>query len=147
MAIVMDQDAMYAALDLVGRTGAQGLEFGYLNEGVPIEKADWYAHAQYRGARITVEHHTGPVEALEALARRLLDGGMCARCGGLVALSDDGAMAYPNAVWADGEKRDLAALRANPLCRWRRMGPRWEPGCGRPPRRPSRAERRAWKQR
>lgn len=102
-----DQDAMDAALSLIGRTGAQGMEVGYLHDDVPVEKAGWYAHAQYRGARITAQGHIGPVEALEALARRLLDGGLCTHCGQRIALSD-----FPG-------KR----------CRWTRHGAQWIRGC------------------
>jgi len=40
----------------------------------------------YRGARIIVDHYPGPVEATEALARRLLEGGTCAGCGHPVVL-------------------------------------------------------------
>jgi hypothetical protein len=98
---------VFAALDLIGRTGAKGTEIGYLNEDVPHEKADWYANAQYQGARITAEHHPGPVEALEALARRLLNGGLCTRCRNKITLSGD----------------DPAR------CRWTRHGPKWVRGC------------------
>ncbi len=102
-----DQDALNAGLQLIERTGAKQVEVGYLREDVPIHLADWYCHAQYHGARVTVEHHPGPVEAIEALARRLLDGGLCAFCGQRVALSD-----FPG-------KR----------CRWTRRGDRWVRGC------------------
>lgn len=104
-----DQDALVAALDLVQRTGAKQCQFGYLHDDVPIEEADWYAYAQFRGARIIVEHKQGPAEAVEALARRLLDGALCRRCGTLIRLADEG----------EG-------------CRWTRQGPKWTPGCDLP---------------
>lgn len=104
--MIIDQDALNAAINLVQRSGAQSLEFGYLNDEPPFE---WWAHAQYRGTRLTVEHHHGPVEAVEALARRILDGATCRRCGALIKLDDEG----------EG-------------CRWTRNGARWEPGCGLP---------------
>ena len=105
----LDQDAMHAALDLIGRTGAANMEVGYLHEDVPAHLADWYAYAQFRGARVTAEHHSGPVEALEALARRLLAGGLCTHCGKTITL----------------------AGRPNPAsgCRWTRRGDRWVRGC------------------
>lgn len=102
-----DQDAFNAAMHLVERTGAKGIEFGYTKDDVPIEEADWYAYAQYQGARITVEHLTGPVEAVEALARRLLDGALCTFCGKEIALAD-----FP------GRR-----------CRYRRQGDVWVRGC------------------
>jgi hypothetical protein len=99
----LDEDAVIACFDLAGRTGAQGAEIGYLNDEPPH---GWYAHAKYRGARIVVEDLDGPVEAADALARRLLAGGKCTHCKRTVVLSGDGL-----------------------VCRWRRMGPRWERGC------------------
>jgi len=125
----LDQDAGVAAVDLIGRTGARELKFGYLHDDVPSEEAGWYAHAQYRGARVTEEDHRGPVEALEALARRLLTGGRCTHCGGLVALSDDGALAYPGSHMADGTVWTEAQIRAAGQCRWTRVGPAWRRGC------------------
>ena len=47
--MILDQNALDASIHLVGRTGATSFEIGYLNDGVPVEAA-------------------------EALARRLLDG-------------------------------------------------------------------------
>lgn len=102
----MDQDALVAAADLIGRSGASGFTVGYLDDDVPIENARWYAHAQYRGARLQVENQAGPVEAAEALARRVLETGMCNHCRQPVRLTDD-----------------------EPGCRWTRMGQRWVRGC------------------
>jgi len=106
----LDQDAADAALDLIRRTGAEGMEVGFLRDDVPTDKADWYAHAQYRGARIISEHHRGPVEALEGLARRLLAGGVCTHCGKRIALRGKSRM----------------------QCRWTRHGRKWVRGCEEP---------------
>lgn len=122
-----EADAMKACVDLVGRTGATGFEIGFLHDGVPIDQAGWYAHAQYKGARITTQNHPGPIEAADALARRLLNGAKC-RCGRLVALSDRGAMAH-EAHLADGSFWTAQQAAAAGQCRWRRFGPRWERGC------------------
>ena len=127
--ITFDDDALAAAVDLVGRTGARSFEVGYLHDDVPAERASWWAHAQMRGTRITAEDHRGPVEAAEALARKLLTGGKCTACGGLIALSDAGAVAYPGTM-ADGSTWTEEEIRAARQCRWRRVGPRWERGCG-----------------
>jgi len=124
----LDEDALVAAADLVGRTGAKGFEIGYLHDDVPIEQAGWYAHAQFEGARITEEGHTGPVQAAEALARRLLEGGKCTKCGGLVALSSRGAVFHPTAKLTDGTRWDGPPPRQ---CRWTRMGSHWVAGCQR----------------
>ncbi|MCP2363043.1 hypothetical protein HD597_010063 [Nonomuraea thailandensis] len=131
----MDDDALIAAVDLVGRTGARGIEIGYLHDNVPVEEAAWYAHVQYRGTSITEENHRGPVEAAEALARQLLTGAMCNHCKKLVALSDDGATAY-NGTLLNGTRWTVEQARAAGQCRWRRIGPRWARGCEgtKPPR-------------
>lgn len=97
-----------ACADLVGRAGASGFEIGYVHDDVPVEQAGWYAVAFYRGARLTAADHPSPSLAATALAERILRGGAC-RCGRTVVLSGD-----------EG-------------CRWRLMGPRWEPGCDVPP--------------
>lgn len=99
-------NAVTACVDLIGRAGASSLDFGYLDDQPPHR---WYAHAQYRGTRITVEGHDSPEEAALALAQRILRNGTC-RCGQTVALTDR----------QDG-------------CRWQLVGARWEPGCDAPP--------------
>lgn len=123
--------AAEACLELVGRTGARNLEIGYLHDDVPVEQAGWYAHAQYRGARITIENRHGPSQALEALARRLLTGAKCNGCGKLVALSSDGAAFYPDGHLIDGTPWDEGQIRAAGQCRWVLAGTRWEMGCRR----------------
>lgn len=122
-----------AAVDLVGRTGARSFEIGYLHDDVPIEDAAWYAHAQFRGARITAEGHRSPSEAAHALAMRILTGAKC-RCGRLVALADDGAYAYLSARMSDGSTFTLEKAIAAGLCRWRLIGDRWLPSCPEPPK-------------
>lgn len=131
----LDDDAIVAAVDLVGRAGAEGFEIGFLHDDVPVEDAGWYAHAQYRGTRIIEEDHRGPTEAAEALARRLLTGAKC-RCGRLVALSDGGAVAFPGARMADGSTWSGAEIEAAGQCRWTRQGRRWVRGCEDDPTQP-----------
>lgn len=126
-----DMDAAVAATELVGRTGAKGLEFGYLHDDVPIAEAAWYAFARYKGARIIEENHVGPVEALEALAKRILTGAKCQHCGGLVALSDHGALAYAASTLLDGTPWNIEQTRDARQCRWRRAGRTWKRGCER----------------
>lgn len=125
----IDQDALEATADLVDRSGARALQIGYLHDDVPPEDAAWYASADYQGARIIEEDHRGPIEALDALARRILTGAKCAHCGGLVALSDLGAIAYPTTAMADGTTWTAAEAARAGQCRWRRLGNRWERGC------------------
>lgn len=107
MSAEFDQDALTAAIDLVGRSGATGCEVGYLHDNVPAEQAGWYAHAQFRGARLTSEDHVGPAEAAEGLARRVLRGAQCTHCQKTVSLN--------------GFSKNK--------CRWTREGARWVRGC------------------
>lgn len=133
----IDDDVAAAAVDLIGRAGARELQIGYLHDDVPSERAGWYAYAQYQGARITVEDKPGPAEALDALAHRVLTGAQC-RCGRLVALSDEGAVAYGNAHLPDGSSWTVEEAAAAGQCRWARRGRRWEPSCPEPPGRSGR---------
>lgn len=133
---MIDEDALIAGIELVGRCGATNTELGHLydddepppgwteGERVPAEAASWYAHAQFRGARVTVEGYRSPVEAVEALARRLLSGARCVKCG-----------------------REIRLDSRPGGCRWRRNGPHYYRGCdggrgGAEPLEPNRAERR-----
>ncbi|OZF09846.1 hypothetical protein CH300_00245 [Rhodococcus sp. 15-1154-1] len=102
-----DQDVLTAAIDLGGRSGATGIEVGYLHDDVPVEKAGWYAFAQFKGARITSEDHVGPVEAAEGLARKILHGAQCTHCKKTVSLGGF----------------------SKSRCRWRRMAAKWVRGC------------------
>lgn len=121
----LDQDAIHACADLVSRTGAKEFQIGYLSDE-PTH--GWFAHASYKGARISTGDHPGPVEAADALCRRLLTGAKCTGGGGLVALSDAGATAFKNPVMADGSTWTIAEASVM-QCRWRRMGPKWVMGC------------------
>jgi hypothetical protein len=125
----LDQDALDAAVDLIGRTGAKGFEIGYLHDDVPAAKADWYAQAQYQGARIISENHPGPVEAAEGLARKVLTGAKCTHCHGLIALSDTGATFYPGNHLPDGSVFTEKEARSRKQCRYRRVGPKWVRSC------------------
>lgn len=125
---VYDEDALIAAANLVGRTGATSFQLGWLHDDVPVDQMGWYAHAQYKGTRITVENQAGPVEAADGLARKLLTGARCV-CGRLVALSSLGAFAYGSPVMTDGTRWSASEAAAAGLCRWTRNGQRWEPEC------------------
>src|SRR5258706_5192328 len=119
-------ESVLASTDLVGRTGAKEFQLGYLHDEPPHQ---WYAQAQYKGARIIEENHAGPSEAADALSRRLLTGARCAHCGGLVALSGSGAAADQDPVMADGTEVSAADVSAAGQCRWHRVGPKWVMGC------------------
>lgn len=124
------QEALFAAVDLVGRAGGKSFEVGYLNEVSIMELADWWASALVRGNKFTVEHKTSPIEAAEALAIELLSGAQC-MCGKLVALSADGAFAFAHANLVDGRRWNAEDAAKAGQCRWRRVGARWYSACGR----------------
>jgi hypothetical protein len=124
----VDEEIVIACADLVGRTGARNFQIGYLHDDVPAEEAAWYAHAQLRGARLTAENHRSPTDAAQALAERLLKGAKC-KCGRLVATSADGAFAFFKSRTVDGKRWDAKDSAKAGQCRWRRIGPRWTPGC------------------
>lgn len=130
--VPFDEDVLLATIDLIGRSGAKNFEIGYLNDtGDPAFDtlgAQWWAKAQYHGARITTENHPGPIEACEALATNLLTGAKC-RCGKLVRLGAFGAIAYDNVQMADGSTWTLREAEAAGQCRWRRRGQHWRRDC------------------
>lgn len=105
----MNDDAVIACADLVGRAGASGFEIGYVRDDVPVEEAGWYAVAFYRGACIQTDEHQSPTLAAMALSERLLSDATC-RCGQPVTMSE-----------------------RKPGCRWRLAGQAWEPGCNAAP--------------
>jgi hypothetical protein len=117
-----------AAADLAGRAGAREFQIGYLHENVPMHEAGWFAHAQFRGARITAEDASSPGDAAEALAVKLLTGARCS-CGKLVQLVPGGALAFMRTQMADGTTWTAEEAAAAGQCRWTRLGPRWHKGC------------------
>jgi hypothetical protein len=118
------REIVLATADLVDRAGARGFEIGYLNDEDDPQfakhGAQWWAHARYRGTRIIVEGFDRPDQAADALSRRLLTGAKC-RCGKLVTLGRDGAIAFDGVRMAAGQ------------CLWTRVGARWNPSCDVPP--------------
>lgn len=135
-------DPVLACADLVGRTGARQWELGYLHEDVPIEEAGWWCSAIYKGHKVIVMDQPHPVAAAMTLAARLLTGAKC-RCGRLVALSPEGAVAYEHSLMADGSTWTVGQATAAGQCLWHLNGRRWEPSCPEPKRpKPSRNHRR-----
>lgn len=126
-----DENAVVACADLVGRSGARKFEIGYLHDDVPTERAGWYAHAQYAGARITAADQPSPAHAATELAHKILTGAKC-RCGRLVALSDGGAPAFDDPVMSDGSSWPIEKAAAAGQCRWRLIGRTWTPSCPTP---------------
>ena len=138
----LNMDPVLACADLVGRTGAKSWEIGYLHDDVPVEEAGWWCSAIFRGNKVIVMDQPHPVAAAMALANRLLTGAKC-RCGRLVALRSDGAVAYGETYMADGSTWTYEQARVAGQCLWRLVGRRWEPSCPEPVRsRPSRNARR-----
>lgn len=109
----LNDDLVVATAELVSRAGARLFELGHTDDDDehddPAEPVTWHASAQYQGARIMTQGHSSPSAACLALSERILGGGIC-KCGRPVTLSD-----------------------SRPGCRWRLVGPHWEPGCDAPP--------------
>lgn len=124
--VSFDKDALLAAVELVGRCAARNFEIGWLNDAPPYE---WWASAQFQGARVMVEHHVHPVDAAEALAQRLLTGAMCNWCKGLIALSPEGAIAYAEGHLVDGTRWNVEDSAPREQCLWVREGAHWIRGC------------------
>lgn len=128
--LVLDEDALKAAGDIIGRSGATKFEIGYVNdEAVRVDEAGWFAWADYSGTRIIEQDHRDPVAAAEALARRILTGAICQHCQGLISMQDGGAIVYPGGIMRDGSIMTEERARSMRQCRWTRQGARWEPGC------------------
>ncbi|MBL7494456.1 hypothetical protein I6A60_01845 [Frankia sp. AgB1.9] len=128
-ALPSDHEDVLACADLCGRAGARSFTMGYLRDD-PADPG-WWAHAQYRGARISVEGHATAEAAALALATRVLTGAKC-RCGRLVALAPDGAHVFESTL-VTGERWGPKQAKKVGQCLWRRAGARWEPGCDAPP--------------
>lgn len=108
---VHDLDALVAAADIVGRSGAADMEIGLWED----EDRPWYAYARYTAdgplgadGLIFSDGHPDPVAAVESLARRLLTAAVCTRCRGQVTVDDD---------------------HGGGFCRWTRQGRSWVGGC------------------
>jgi hypothetical protein len=119
-----DEQAVTACMEVVGRTGATDFQIGYLEDSL----ADWYAHAQYRGARITVEGHASPVAACNALVERLLNGAQCQHCKGAVTTTPAGLLAFDGTL-TTGEAWTAEQQARAGLCVWQRKAERWVRGC------------------
>lgn len=131
-AVNMNDDIILAAVDLAVRSGATLFQCGHAEPG-EHDPGGWYALAVFATATACASGFPGPVEASDALAHQLLTGALCARCRGLIALSDDGAWAFTvehgNGRFFDGSQWTDAQAEAAHHCRWRRHGERWQPGC------------------
>lgn len=123
------QDAIYASIDVIRRMGATMIEIGYLNEDAPTsEQADWYAQAIFRGTKIFSEHHTSPTQAVDSLARRLLDGAICQQCGRVVSLDRSGYIAT-DTIYIDGTTMTSSEQARIGMCLWTREGLTWTRQC------------------
>lgn len=118
----MDEALLVAHAELVGRAGASDLTIGFSE----AEPATWWATATLTAfveqdshevlvtdgvQLVAVEGQKGPIEALRALAVKLIESGMCAHCGSTVTTDKDIAEWNP-------EK-----------CHWRIVNNAWVRGC------------------
>ena len=122
------KDQIRAASLVAGHSGAREFQIGYLREDVPWWLAGWFVTASYRGARIMTDEHPDPGTAADAFARRLLNGGKCTHCGGLVTTNPDGEWAR-DSIHTDGTHWTAQEQIAAGLCYWQRIGAEWVRGC------------------
>lgn len=108
-----ERDRLLAGVGAVARAGGRALEVGYLEETADMRAARWWASARFAAGRVLVEEMPSPVDAVEGLAWRVLEGGRCVRCGKTIALEG-------HAVQVGGP---------GPRCTWRRARMHWLPGC------------------
>lgn len=138
--IGIDEDALTAAVRVIGSSGATQTDIGYLHDDVPIDKASWWATAVYRGMKLTVENRASPVEAAEALARLVLRNAMCAHCRRTVTL-DGESTPSTGPLTTRQQRREMSRRikesgdfsdsdqRVDGWCRWTRVGAEWKRGC------------------
>lgn len=125
-----------ALADLIARTGARNLEIGYINDDPPHQ---WYARAQYNGDRIIAQDHDTPVDATDALAALILDGGRCTNCLGITVtqtsanarkpIQVDGRPVTAHLPRAQQRRIERADSKSKPPCVWKRDGKAWRRGC------------------
>ncbi len=108
--------AMVACIDVVARSGATDVEFGHLEDDVPIEQARWWATATYRGKKLTIDEQRDPIDALMRLAERVCNNGTCTGCQRSVLL-----LTGQPGLW----------IASKPRCLWQLdiTGKQWVRGC------------------
>lgn len=87
---VADDPRFTAAVDLIGRTGADSFQIRYSDDEKPVI---WMAVASYKVSdteeRSEVDASLHPVRAVLRLAERLVDGGICQHCKRPAGLDPD----------------------------------------------------------
>jgi hypothetical protein len=123
--------AVVAAGELAGRTGGSDFEMGWTRDGVPTERAGWYAQATWErhgNIRVGVYDQPGPVAAALAFAGRILDGGQCQGCGRITSTNPDGVMGGTRTL-VDGRTWTYEQQAEAGVCVWQRRGITWAMGC------------------
>jgi hypothetical protein len=81
------EERLLAIVDMVGRTGADNIQFRWSDDEEPVV---WFVVAAYDDGSVwDAAAGREPVEAAERLATQLIDGGTCTRCGRTTALQTD----------------------------------------------------------
>lgn len=128
----LDTAEILACAEMAGRTGGQGFELGWARDGVPTDKAGWYAQADYTALgkphRVRVADLPGPAQACRAFLAQVLDGGRCTHCRRITSTNPAGVMGGDRML-LDGTRFTDAEQRAGGICVWRRDGIHWKRGC------------------
>lgn len=118
-----DRMVIVAAADLLDRSNGTHLVVG-------ADAGRWFAHVQYVGARLIVEHHPSAAAAIDALARHALTGARC-RCGKLVGPDAGPTVAFGEPL-IDGQSFTTDTAAQVGMCRWRRFATEWIGACEAP---------------
>jgi hypothetical protein len=80
------QQRLAAAVDLLGRTGADSMQIRYSDDEQPVV---WFAVALYRDGKWETASAANPLRAILRLGEQLLDGGQCRHCNRPTGLEPD----------------------------------------------------------
>jgi hypothetical protein len=88
----LDDERFLAALKLIQRTGATGVQIRYSDDEQPVI---WFVVAEYSENRSEVDAAFEPVRAALRLCERLVDGGQCTHCHRPTGLEPDSIETMP----------------------------------------------------
>jgi hypothetical protein len=82
----LDDARFTAALELIQRTGASGVQIRYSDDELPTV---WFVVAKYPEGQMEVDASLNPLRAVLRLCERLVDGGQCVHCKRPAGLEPD----------------------------------------------------------
>lgn len=73
----IDPDLLIAAMEMIGRTGAEGIQVRYSDDPEPVV---WMAIAGFKDGHYSCSAGITPLQAILKLCDELIDGGICRHC-------------------------------------------------------------------